>query len=306
MSLLKVSNIVKKHGDSIVVDDVSFVQERLQKVAIAGETGSGKTTLMRIIAGLGQANSGKILFEDTAVKGIDEKLMAGHKGIAYLSQHFELNNNYRVEEVLTYANDLTNEESDHLYKVCRIDHLLHRWTNTLSGGEKQRVALAKLLTHKPRLLLLDEPFSNMDLIHKNLLKTVIDDIGDRLSITCMLISHSPEDILSWADMVLVMKEGKVIESGTPKEIYSEPRSAYTAGLFGKFTISAKTGKYIRPEQVMLVGAHEGGIEGVVRRAVYLGSHYEIEIEVRKQTIIAQSHAAAKAGDNIFLKIAERN
>lgn len=306
MSLLKVSNIVKKHGDTIVVNNVSFVQERRQKLAIAGETGSGKTTLMRIIAGLGQANSGTVLFEETKVKGIDEKLMAGHKGIAYLSQHFELNNNYRVEEVLTYANDLTNEESDELYRVCRIDHLLQRWTNTLSGGEKQRVALAKLLTHKPRLLLLDEPFSNMDLIHKNLLKAVVDDIGERLDITCMLISHSPDDILSWADMVLVMKDGAVIQSGTPQEIYTDPQSAYTAGLFGKYTISAKTGKYIRPEQVMLVGENEGGIEGVVRRAVYLGSQYELEIEVRKQTIIAHSRHSAKTGDGIFIKIAERS
>ncbi len=101
MSLLTVTGINKKNNGDFLLKDISFIQEPLQKIAIAGETGAGKSTLMRIIAGLGQADSGTVFFEDKKVKGVDEKLMAGHPGIAYLSQHFELNNNYRVEEILS-------------------------------------------------------------------------------------------------------------------------------------------------------------------------------------------------------------
>jgi iron(III) transport system ATP-binding protein len=156
---------------------ISFTQQKARKLAIAGETGSGKSTLLKMIAGLAQPAEGEIRFRGERVLGPQERLVPGQPGIAYLSQHFELWNNYRVEEILSYANDLSVEAAAALYAICRIDHLLARRTDQLSGGERQRIALARLLVRPPRLLLLDEPFSNLDHIHKSLLKTVIRDIG---------------------------------------------------------------------------------------------------------------------------------
>src|SRR6478752_3027013 len=95
-----------------------------------------------------------------------------------------------------------------VFEVCRISHLLKRKTDQLSGGEKQRIALARVLISYPKLLILDEPFSNLDLIHKNVLKSIIDDIGTQLQITCILASHDPLDTLSWADEMLVLRNGK--------------------------------------------------------------------------------------------------
>ncbi len=206
MTLLTVKNISKKEKENLVVKDINFTQNPFQKIVIAGETGSGKTTLLKMIAGWIQPTTGEIRFKQKRVLGPEEHLIPGHPGIGYLSQHFELPNNYWVHEILEYANTLTLEQAIALYTVCRIEHLLQRRTDQLSGGEKQRIALARLLTASPQLLLLDEPFSNLDMLHKKIMKSVIHDIGEKLGITCLMVLHEAPDILSWADTILVMKE----------------------------------------------------------------------------------------------------
>lgn len=313
MSLLSVNRIVKKHGNETVVNDVSFTLEQGERIAIAGETGSGKTTLLRIVAGLGQADSGEVLFEGQKVRGVNEKLMPGHAGIAYLSQHFELNNNYRVEEIIAYANKLTANETRQLIDVCHIGHLQKRLTQTLSGGEKQRVALARLLTYKPRLLLLDEPYSNMDQIHTHILKNVVDAVGEQLNITCMLISHDPEDILPWADEMMVMQQGRVVQSGSPISVYRHPRNEYVAGLLGKYNTltltlamtlpDRKLNAFIRPEDIMLVNDPENSLHGRIRRINFYGAYYELEVVVEGQKLYVRTiREDLMEGDEVFLRV----
>src|SRR4051794_37012290 len=187
MNALCVSGISKRTGSNFLLQDIYFTQQRFQKIAIAGETGSGKSTVLKIIAGLIQPDGGEVLFENERVAGPDEKLIPGHPGIGYLSQHFELRNNYRVEELLEMANKVSENQASAIFKICRITELLKRKTDQLSGGEKQRIATARLLITSPRLLLLDEPFSNLDMPHKNIMKSVISDIGEKLQISCILI-----------------------------------------------------------------------------------------------------------------------
>jgi ABC-type sugar transport system ATPase subunit len=232
MSLLNVSGISKKQGEEFVLKNINFIQESLQRIAIAGSTGSGKTTLLKIIAGFIQPDAGEVLFEGGRVKGPLEKLLPGHSQIAYLSQNFELRNNYRVEELLHMANKFSNSDADLIFEVCRIGHLLNRWSDELSGGERQRIAFAKALITAPKLLLLDEPFSNLDAIHRNILKTVINDIEERLNTTCILVSHDPVDLLSWADEIIVLHEGKIVQRNVPVQIYTHPVNEYVAALFG--------------------------------------------------------------------------
>jgi iron(III) transport system ATP-binding protein len=204
MALLEVAGIGKKGKEQFIVQNINFTQQLLEKIAIAGETGSGKTTLLKMIGGLAQPDEGTITFEGERVLGPFEKLIPGHPHIAYLSQHFELRNNYRVEEELESKNLLTDAAADNIYRICKIGHLLKRKTNELSGGERQRIVLAKLLTTSPKLLLLDEPFSNLDAIHKNIIKSVLLDIGTQLNTSCILVSHDAADTLSWADRILVL------------------------------------------------------------------------------------------------------
>jgi ABC-type sugar transport system ATPase subunit len=229
----------------VALQHISFVQRKGRHLAIAGETGSGKSTLLKIIAGLVTPAGGVVIFEGVRVEGPLERLIPGQPGIAYLSQYFELWHHYKVEEVLSYSNDLNPEEAAGLYRLCHIDHLLQRRTDQLSGGERQRIALARLLVQPPRLLLLDEPFSNLDMIHKRLLKKVIRESTEKYDITCILVSHDPYDTLSWANELLILRDGKIHQQGAPREVYARPRDEYAAGLLGEYNLV--NGEIIRPE-----------------------------------------------------------
>lgn len=307
MALLKVFNVTKRGKENDAVKDISFIQEPLEKIVIAGETGSGKTTLLKIIGGLVQPESGEILFENKKIIGPYDQLIPGHPGIAYLSQHFELRNNYWVHEILEYANQLPAETADELYAVCRIQHLLNRRTNELSGGEKQRIALARLLIGAPKLLLLDEPFSNLDAVHKNIIKSVIEDIGKRLNITCMMVSHDAPDILSWADKILILKDGLLVQKGSPEEIYRQPVNEYCAGLFGPYNLFHIKGKniLIRPEQINIVSKGNHLIKGVVQQVLFFGSHYSIDVMVDDELLSVKTGSRGfNTGEDIYLSFKE--
>jgi len=319
MALLTVSAIAKKEKEDYTVKNISFTQQSLQKIAIAGETGSGKTTLLKMIAGLVQPDAGEILFEQERVVGPYEKLLPGHPRIAYLSQYFELRNNYRVEEELESKNLLTGEDANALYNVCRIDHLLKRKTDQLSGGEKQRIALARLLTTAPALLLLDEPFSNLDAAHKSMIKSVIHDIGEKLKISCILVSHEATDILSWADTILVMKNGQVIQQAEPEKVYKQPVNEYCAGLFGDYNLINLNhespfatipgihlnGKrlLIRPEHFNITKADNGMISGTIQKASFWGSYFTYDVMVDQGLIKIKSFSnTLNVGDEVGLSL----
>lgn len=286
-TFLDVVRVTRRGNESAVLKDISFQQERGEKIAIAGETGSGKSTLLKIIAGLDQADEGFVALEGIRVQGAREKLVPGHERIAYLSQHFELPKFLRVEQILSYADSLGHAESMQLYELCQIDHLLKRKTDQLSGGERQRIALARNVITRPSLLLLDEPFSNLDVIHKNTLKGVIGALSEELEITVILVSHDADDSLPWADTILVMKSGQIVQRGTPEEIYGSPVDEYSAGLFGKYNLLsdeqlAKAGlpsneSIIRPERFKVSAEGSGELSGQIRQIRYYGAFREAVI-----------------------------
>lgn len=289
MQILSVSNLFSEPLlGNFSLENIDFTQQKMEKVALIGETGSGKSTLLKTIAGLIQPKNGTILFEGEKIMGPDWQLIAGQKGIAYLSQHFELLNNYRMEELLSYANELLPDEATDLFKICRIDHLMKRNSYELSGGEKQRIALAKLLITKPRLLILDEPYSNLDLIHRNILKEVVEDICNKYEISCILTSHEPADVLPWAEKILVLKNGNIIQQGTAMEVYKKPVNEYTAALLGSYNLLDATifGEQIilRPEDILITDDLSEKYIGTVTANNFMGSYYEIEIKIITQII----------------------
>lgn len=321
MTLLEVSKVSKRADTDFTLETISFSQRKLQKIAIAGETGSGKSTLMKIIAGLVQPDEGQIIFEGKPIEGPQDKLIPGHPGISYLSQHFELPKFLRVEQVLTYSNTLTETQANAIYEVCEITHLVKRKTDQLSGGERQRIALAKLLIASPRLLLLDEPFTNLDMIHKNTLKSVIRNIGKELKITCMLISHDAVDTLSWADQIIVLRNGQLVQKGAPEKIYHQPADEYVAGLFGKYSIidisrspeftrtikAVPKGKrlFIRPEYFNITTRSKTSIPGKVDKISFCGSYYELEVSTSANTItVTTPTCSLKKGDDVYISLSE--
>ncbi len=321
MNVLTVTGIGKQKDGKTLLQEISFTQNKLEKIAIAGETGSGKSTLLKIIAGLLQADAGEVIFAGNKVLGPEEKLLPGHKHIAYLSQHFELRNNYRVEEELDYTNQLSTKEAETIFSVCQISHLLKRKTDQLSGGEKQRISTARLLIAKPQLLLLDEPFSNLDTPHKNTMKAVIEDICTTLEITCLLVSHDPLDTLSWADKILVLQGGKLLQTGTPEAVYRQPVDEYSASLLGSYTLlnpasftaffkrtdweDIQSPVLLRPEQFIL-SRTDKGVKGIVEKVMFFGGYVEVIVRISNTRVQARSTSIDQyaKGDTVFVALVD--
>lgn len=319
MQFLKVASLRIQEEGNTVLQDISFSLQEHRKLAIAGETGAGKSTLLQAVAGLVQPMSGKIYFNGNVVEGPHDVLVPGHEGIAYLTQQSELPQYLRVEQVLQYANALPEQEADTIYQICRISHLLKRQTHQLSGGERQRIALARLLVTWPDLLLLDEPFSSLDASHKATLKAVINDIGAELGITCILVSHDPHDTLPWADELIILKAGAVVQQGKPEDLYTKPVDTYVAGLLGDYnlmpaTIVEKLGfdtednskqAMVRPESVQICKAGLG-LEGVIIDRKYYGNFTELMVEVNGVVLKARSiETGFSVGDKVGVHIPKK-
>jgi ABC-type sugar transport system ATPase subunit len=303
--MLFINHIHKQIAGTQVINPLSLHMAHGTNLAIAGETGSGKSTLLKMIAGLVQPDSGEIFFEGEKVIGPLDQLIPGHKHIAYLSQHYELRNNYVVFDYLDYGSQMTAEEGDELYSLCEINHLLQRKTNSgLSGGERQRIALAKMLTKRPKLLLLDEPFSNLDTLHKQTIKQVIHQLQLRFQVSIILVSHEAADLLPWADEMMVMKAGSIVQKDTPEKIYHEPLNAYVAGLLGAFVemdtevlqhffpkhfkeINTPT-VLLRPEHWQVTSQATNAVEVQVIRSSFFGNSYLLEVMLATKMLLVRA------------------
>jgi iron(III) transport system ATP-binding protein len=319
MALLTISALSKMLGGNQAIHSINISIQVGDKLAIVGETGSGKTTLLKMIAGLIQPDAGAILLENEPVQGPNDRLIPGHPGIAYLSQYFELRNNYWVHEILEYANELSNEWAQQLYKVCRIEHLLQRRTNELSGGEKQRIVLASLLSHRPKLLLLDEPFSNLDAIHKQLIKEVLATVSNELSISCVLVAHDPLDVLSWASRLILLQKGKVVQEGDPKQIYLQPVNEYCGAILGEYELiephsapwlshlfagNEAARIFCRPEDIILLPAYqENTIAGFVKEVRFCGAYYAVWVWTEYRLMKVRTFSNQwQPGQKVFLHL----
>ncbi|NDC76894.1 MAG: ABC transporter ATP-binding protein [Chitinophagia bacterium] len=289
---LSAEGLCRRHGDRTVVDGVSLRMDRGERLAVAGASGSGKSTLMRMVSGLEQPDAGTVRFEGRRVRGPLETLVPGHPGIAYLGQHFELRKNYRVSDELAAWSLVPPNESDAIYEACRIGPYLPRWTHQLSGGERQRIALARALVTDPRLLILDEPFSNLDAVHKEILKEVLLDLQQRIGISCLMVLHEGADILSWAERLLVMREGRLVQSGRPRDLYFHPLDEDVAGLLGTYDVltahdllervpgGAVGGRLlVRPSSWEVVAPGLGHVDAVVEELRFMGPFHQALLRV---------------------------
>jgi ABC-type Fe3+/spermidine/putrescine transport system ATPase subunit len=163
-------------------------------------------------------------------------------------------------------------------------------------------------------LLLDEPFSNLDMIHKDILKRVIGDIGDKLAITCILVSHDPLDLMAWADEIVVLRNADIVQQGSPEQVYRSPVDEHVAGLFGKYNLIGKT--FVRPEDIRIVeggggmaaggsvAARRSALSGKVESVVFQGSYYDVEVQLKNSRLIVRTvRNDLSIGDPVFLAMA---
>ncbi|WP_131536023.1 ABC transporter ATP-binding protein [Pedobacter nototheniae] len=226
------------------IKNISFEIKKGDVVAIIGESGSGKSTLLKSIYGLLKVDDGEIFFQNEKVKGPDEQLIPGHKQMKMVTQDFSLNIYAKVydniasqlsnTDLKTKANK-TNQIMEHL----RISQLQNKKIIELSGGEQQRVAIAKAMVADTQVLLLDEPFSQVDALLKNQLRADIKRVAAETGVTVILVSHDPADGLFLADQLLIIKDGELLQTGKPSEIYQKPKHIYTARILGNAVVLSK-------------------------------------------------------------------
>jgi iron(III) transport system ATP-binding protein len=307
--LLRVSALSKAGKTGPVLDGISLQVAAGKRLAIIGETGSGKTTLLKMMAGLVSPDAGEVCLNGHRVPAAHELLVPGHPLIAYHSQHFELVKSLTVAQILRYASKQTEEEADALHAHCHVQHLLERRTDQLSGGERQRVALALLLARKPQVLLLDEPYSNLDMPRKSVLKQVIENIIAQQKLACVLVSHDPADILPWADEVMVLQQGTVVQQDSATQVYGRPATAYVAGLLGRFMSSDElrplfkeltNWPFVRPEHFAL--HHQQGVPAVVNKTEFMGSHYLVEVVAMEKVVWALSLTPWHEGTHVYVQL----
>ncbi|MCC8409716.1 ABC transporter ATP-binding protein [Mucilaginibacter sp. UR6-1] len=210
--------------------------------AIVGSSGSGKTTLLRLLYGLMSPDSGLITFKRERIWGPEEKLIPGHDSMKMVTQHTDdLNLFAKVADNVSILLPSTNlkakkEKTETVLQQLNMLHLAGKRIADLSGGEKQRVAIARALVTQPEVLFLDEPFNQVDTSFRDGLQRDIRQIVKETGITVVMVSHDPAEVLSMADVLVVMKDGEIIESGAPQELYQHPGSLYTAKLLGNCNV----------------------------------------------------------------------
>jgi len=236
--LLKIHNISLAYNDNIVVKNIKLSLNKGERLVIVGASGCGKTTLLKAIAGFHPIDNGQVLFNNEPIKDPTEQLVPGHSKIKLVNQDFALSDYHTVEENIR----LKLLQFDKLYLQQRIDELLkltelalyknHKATQ-LSGGQKQRLAIARALADEPDLLLLDEPFNQLDYHLKSKIESYIINYTKQHNIALILVTHNGEEAMRWANQVAFMKNGKVVRIDSPKNFYNQPTNKYEANFFGK-------------------------------------------------------------------------
>ena len=241
--IISVNHLTKQHQQTQVsgVSDISFSISKGDIVAIIGESGSGKSTLLKCIYGLLKPDEGEVLLNGKRVLGPDEQLIPGNIDMKMVTQDFSLNIYAKVYDNI--ASMLSNrdvaakhEKTMRAMEHLRIINLKDKKITELSGGEQQRVAIAKALVSDTKILLLDEPFSQVDSLLKNQLRADIKRLAKETGLTIILVSHDPTDGLFLADQLLILKQGKLLQNDSPGKIYQNPSDIYTAQILGNSVV----------------------------------------------------------------------
>ncbi|HLW50193.1 MAG TPA: ABC transporter ATP-binding protein [Sphingobacteriaceae bacterium] len=248
--------------------NLSFSANKGEVLAIIGESGSGKSTLLKLIYGLLSPKVGEIRYEGFKIPGPSEKLIPGHEDMRMVTQGFDDLNTFasvwdNVASQLSNTN-LTSKErlTKRILKSLRLIHLQDQRVFDLSGGEKQRVAIATALVNQPKVLLLDEPFNQVDAAFREVLQEDILEIAKTTGLTVIMVSHDPTEVLALADQLLIIRKGTKVALGHPRKLFEHPPNPYVAGLLAQANI-------LTPENAKILGIDSDRKIGIHRDAMQL-------------------------------------
>lgn len=303
--MLKVQNISFSYKEKPTLHSLSFTLEKGKNLTIIGESGCGKSTILKLIYGLYDLNEGQIFWNDDEVLGPKYHLIPGMEYMKYLAQDFDLMPYITVaENVGKYLSNIhAKKKKDRIAELLEIVEMTD-YANVkaqfLSGGQMQRVALARVLALEPEVLLLDEPFSHIDNFRKNSLRRKLFAYVKEKQITTIVATHDSADVLAFSDEVIVMRNGKMVRVDSAKNLYQNPTNKYIASLFGDVNEMEIDGKmqYVYPHQFKVVPNSEW--EVTVTHVYYKGSHYLVEAKYNNQILFFDSQKAVAIGDLLYL------
>ncbi len=313
--MLKITGLSFAYDKDSVLDDIGFSVDRGEHLGVMGESGCGKSTLLQLVYGTLQPAQGNISWGRKQVKGPLFNLVPGESYMKYMSQGFDLMGVTTVVENISeylsvfYPKEL-KERTEELLEIIEMKRFAKTKVKQLSIGQQQRVALARALAQKPEVLLLDEPFSHIDNFRKNSLRRNLFNYLKQEKITCLTATHDHNDILPFADRVLVLKDRQILAEEPIEELYKSPRNLYIASLFGEANLVPINiiKSYADTKRKIIVYAHEfkvsrnSGLPVVVKKTYPMGSHYLVEGLTDEQIIYFHSERNIEIETEVFLNI----
>jgi multiple sugar transport system ATP-binding protein len=235
MAKVTIENVKKYFGNVKALDGIDLTIEEGSFVVLLGPSGCGKTTLMRCISGLEKLTEGKIYFDEKDVSNVPPK----DRNVAMVFQSYAVWPHMKVRDNIAYPLKLKkvpkNEIEERVKWVSELLHiseLLDRFPAQLSGGQRQRVAVARAIVHQPKVLLMDEPLSNLDALLRVKMRSELKKLHERVKVTTIYVTHDQVEAMTMGDKIAVMNAGKIVQFGTPEEIYKKPKTIFVAGFVG--------------------------------------------------------------------------
>lgn len=312
--MLKVKIDSFSYAEKTILKDIHFTLKPGAHLSILGESGCGKSTLLHLIYGLLHLENGAIFFNENKLLGPTNALIPGESFMKLVAQEFNIMPFTTVSENLSSHLSRLDEEKDEkrideLLEVVEMAEFKNTKVKNLSGGQKQRVALAKALANEPEILLLDEPFSNIDTFRKNKLQRKIFDYLKMNKISCITATHDSDEALSFSDQILILKNGAEEMFGTPEFIYKNVTTEYQAGFFGEANLLPKKlfSNEKNSEEIIIFPHHleisetKTKLEVTVKRIYFKGSNYLIEGTRKNKIVFFHSKASVEIGSQVFLK-----
>src|SRR4249919_1795958 len=296
---IEVSGVTKKFGDFVALDDVSVTLPTGQLTALLGPSGGGKSTLLRIIAGLDTADEGAV-----SIEGVNAtKLPPQKRNVGFVFQHYAVFKHMTVAKNVAFGLEIRKrpkaevaERVDELLKLVHLSQFAHRMPSQLSGGQRQRMALARALAVEPSVLLLDEPFGALDAKVRKELRDWLRRLHDEVHVTTVFVTHDQEEALEVADEIVVINDGRIEQIGSPDQLYDEPASDFVMSFLGPVT--TLEGRLVRPHDIEGYTSPQrdaSAVSGRITRALRVGfevrltvaleqdDHPDVEVSVTRAT-----------------------
>ncbi|TRX39219.1 ABC transporter ATP-binding protein [Flavobacterium restrictum] len=311
--MLELQDVSFSYLEKVVVKNISFAIPKGQNTAIIGESGCGKSTLLKLIYGLYDLDSGTIFYDKKPILGPKYNLVPGADYIKYLAQDFDLMPYITVaENVGKYLSNIYKDKKEarvqELLQMVEMTEYAHVKPKYLSGGQQQRVALARVLALEPEVLLLDEPFSQIDSFRKNSLRRNLFQYLKKKQITCIIATHDSTDALSFSDKTIVLRNGEIVSKGVSKTLFENPPSRYVASLFGEvnaipnhllqLTGNRNARVLVYSHQLKVVATSP--FQVVVADSYFRGNQHLITAFYGEELFFFENKTAIDSGNTVFL------